>query len=401
MEGAGEIRTKEEWRNDFRGALRSFERAYPPDSFDRTTGYFARAARMAIEHEDFYDLVYEAHQFQPQVKPKEAVSILRSGYQAYLLEQRKNDLTTFPRNFTEEKWLDTFSEVEDDMIQWGILRNNVCNNRMQSNIAERYKFVQLMSVVLKERLGDNPTILDVGSSELHGGKKLAFGNQSNLGCKPFENVRLSYRHEIDNKLTFSFSRRLSRIANFALRQRVEFADIYGVDLTPIDDERVKLWVKSNSLRPDELSDPVKEAEYDLLDNLDPEHERVKFSMTDFASKSEVDKFIKNSSVKKFKLIVFSAVLYQAEPEEQQAMLENAYELLDEDGLIIIMDDKEGNFDQKYTFVASIIDANDIEAGEQKIIRFESGRCKRGFVEDGKVIIDRKKRYFIDLLLKSA
>lgn len=391
----GDVVSRDEWRSTVRSTLRGFERSYPPESEDRTMGYFATAARMAIEHEDFYDLVYEIHESQPRVKPKEVVNILHRGYQADQLELRRQNLSSYPEGFDDtEKWLSTFAEVEDDMIRLGILSNNVCRNRIQSNIAERYKTPQLLASLMRDRLGDNPSVLDIGCSELHGGIKLVYSNQPDSMCKPFEPIQLSYNHH--NRL-FMPSKRLSRLSNLAIAQEIDYGEVVGVDITRIDDWHVKQWAKSCSFRTDELRDPAKEAEYDLLDTLDPQHQRVRFYNGDFSVETDVREFINQSPIDKYKIIIFSAILYQSEPDEQQAMLKHAYELLDEDGIILIQDDREGNFEQKYTFVASVIDAHDIDAGEQEIIRWESGRCKKGIVEDGLICLDGVKKNLSTML----
>lgn len=372
------------WREDFKSALAETERYYlfsAPQN--RSIGVFAHAARVALNFDPFDMTVremYDGHHHRrgKDIDPHVAVNLLLRGYQA-------DQLLYNPENYPisdELNWIEVFGEIENDDTRWGILRNNIASKDVQSNIAERYKTVQLLASLMKDRFGSQPSHLDVGSSVLQGDVKLAFNNMPNFGIGVFNAIEL-LKNQQTNEIVVDH--RLSNLANLAIKQRVEYSDMVGIDITSVNDEVIKQWAKSCSFYPDELRNKEKVAEYDLLSSLDPYHERVKFYRADF-SELNLPEFKKWSPRQKFDIITFSTILYQVTESEKQQMLANARDLLSDNGVILVQDDPEGHFQKSFGYISSVYDGpNAVES--QDILRWENGRCNRAIVELGRVAFD--------------
>jgi hypothetical protein len=250
---------------------------------------------------------------------------------------------------------------------------------------------------MSERFGEPPTHLDVGSSELHGDIKLVFGNDPCSECPPFNPTEIV---NTDKGGRRRLNPRLSLLANNAISQMVEYDEIVGVDITNIDDPVTKHWAEVCSLKPYERLNPENLEEYRKLDHIDPNHERIKYIRADFSSNEDFKKFREQSPVEKYDIITFSTIFYQLSKYERLAMLVNAAHILSDDGLIIIQDASDGDFNKKYNYVTAVIDAYDLDAGPQDVLRWETGRCKRASIELGKLIFAEGKQTLKEALIVS-
>jgi hypothetical protein len=193
---------------------------------------------------------------------------------------------------------------------------------------------------------------------------------------------------------------LTAVTNFALSKCIEYSEVVGVDNTNIDDPLTKQWVQDCSLKPYELLDPLNLAEYRKLDQIDPKHERIKYIRADFSSNEDFKRFRAESPIEKYDIITFSTIFYQLNKYERMSMLVNAAHVLSDSGIIIIQDAPDGDFNTKYNYVTAVIDAYDLEAGPQDILRWETGRCKRASLELGKLIFTGGKQTLKEALLAS-
>lgn len=354
------------------------------DPANLTLGYFAKAALIALRNNPgrgFSSVVEHLLELRDDIDAPHAVKLLERGYQADLLEYDD----TYPHGYqTEVAWLQAFSniDVDHDLLRWGVLANNVTIRPLQSNIAERYKTIKLLASFISDRFKKPISHLDIGSSVMHGDYKLLYEANPNSPVKPFKSVEI-----VNSDKDHTPDERLTKLANVALRQRVSFGHVMGVDITDITDPGVKRWAKSCSFYPDELLKQGEIADYNILDHLDPDHKKAHFFQGDFADLDR-RKFTEASPLEEWDLITFSTIFYQVSKQERLAMLVNASSILSENGLIIIQDARDGNFSKPFNYTTSVIDATARHNNpEEPLLLWENGRCNRAALGKGRLIVN--------------
>lgn len=341
------------------------------DTANATIGHFSTAVHEGIlHHPHFRELIDEMVRFRPGIEPRYGMMLLLRGYQADQLSHNPD----YPNGMQSmDAWLDVYDQVSTDDLRWALVRNNICSQQIQSNIAERYKSVKLIAELYKDRFDGPPSVLDFGSSMLHGDIKLAY-SQNDPPRVPFGAINVMEQR--GKTLPGKQDRLLQGIVNRILAKEVEFGPMMGVDITNIDDPVVKSWAKSCSFYPDELLQPQRVKEYNDLDTLDPNHERVRFFRGDFLE-LEHTRFDVESPVKQYDIAVFSTVLYQLATEEERAKVRvNAYQFMNPKGLVIIQDAPGGNFTKKYNYRTEVLDLANVHHGYQEVFTWENGRCQR-------------------------
>jgi hypothetical protein len=361
------------------------------DPSNKTLAVFAEAALIALEKPYFRELVLDIFQARPDLPPPYAVKLLERVYQADLLQHDPG----YPIGYRDtDAWLREFAEVNDDMLRSGVVWHSLMYRNLQSNVAERYKTIKLLTALIQERFDEPPSHLDVGSSVLHGDIKLAFNQMHGPERVPFGLIDVTDTdHE---RATGTPNRYLTELANTALKQQVEFGPMMGIDITDVDDPVTKQWVKSCSFYPDELLDEKRVSEYDELDRLDPHHERVQVFRGDFAA-FDFRRFREVSPVETYDIITFSTVFYQVSPHERTAMLVNASQLLSPRGIIVIQDGVGGDFSKRYNYVTSVIDSTESNPSEQTLLRWETPRCQKVAPALGKISVGGKLYTFSEAL----
>jgi len=357
------------------------------DTANITLSCFAKAALVALrssEGQGFRDTVDYMIELRPELKGPTAVKLLERAYQTDLLEHD----VSYPYGYQDEApWLKTFSSVNvhDDFLRWGLLANNAALRNVQSCVDERYKTIKLFTSLVANRFDAPPTLLDVGSSVLHGDLKLVYESDPSSPVRPFQPIEI-----LNDKHEKAKDERLTKLANVALSQQIQFGHVMGVDITDIDDVGTRRWARGCRFYPDELFQPDVVEDYDLLESTDPDHSRVSFLKGDFATMTR-NEVVAASPVSTWDIIAFSTVFYQVSSSERIAMLLNALNLLSDNGLIIIQDarevivgmedDVEGNFSIPFNYATSIIDAQRASDDyEEPVIAWENGRCQRAVFE---------------------
>lgn len=357
------------------------------DPANKTLSIFAEAALKALDEPHFRQLLEDVFLMRPELPMATTVKLLERVFQADALQ---HDPANYPYR-TVPEWLDHFSLVNEDFLRGGVVWHSLMHRNLQSNIAERYKSVKLMGALLEDRFERPPTHLDVGSSVLHGDIKLAF-NDVDVPFGPIEIVKPTGEHSYERDQYFT------KLANIALKQQVQFGSMVGVDITNVDDPVTRQWVKSCSFYPDELLDENKVREYKVLDELDPNHERVQVFRGDFAN-LDFKAFREVSPAEGYDIITFSTIFYQVETHERVAMLVNASQLLSDRGIIIIQDGIGGDFSKNYNYVTSVIDSTARHPSEQVILRWEKPRCQRAALGMGRFSLGGKLHTFGEALEK--
>jgi hypothetical protein len=365
------------WKEGVIKAMLEIESDNPPGTEGYFTGAFANAARTAMCTLEFEETVRAMFNRSRTVQGHHAVNLLLRAYQADQLEYNSEE---YPYNFDDpERWLLAFEEVSNDADRWGAVYANLATRYVQSNIAERYKPIQMFAALMENQFDVPPSVLDVGCSALHGGIKLVYGNDPESDCPPFSSTEIVTtekrgKPQVDAVLTFA--------GNLALSRFVEWGTVYGVDLFDINHLPTRKWAEMCTIKPHERLNPATLTEYRIIDLIDPCHERVQFRVTDFASAEEVRKFRDVSPVEKFNFVNFSTVLYQAESKEERInMIKHGKELLAPNGKMIVQDFPRGRASKNYTYTTELIDARWINDDPQTIMRWEDGRCTRAVIED--------------------
>lgn len=366
------------------------------DPANKSLSAFANASLQAITTLPFFrQNIFDAISLRTDLNPAHIIKLGERCYQADLLTHD----ATYPRGYdTADAWLRAFETIENDDARSEMLAMRMLTQRVQSNIAERYKMVKLLGEVYRERFAHPPSLLDVGTSELHGPLKLAFDDEV-FGSAAFNQIVVTDKVD-ESFMEFIRSGEKSAkvnpdvtaLANKALRQCVQFGPIMGVDMMNADDPAIKQWVYGCSFYPDELRDPAKVQTYRTLEQLDPEHERVGFSQIDFANSTDIESFKRLTGGATYDIITFFTVLYQA-GNERAAMIKHAEELLNEGGLIVIQDAPGGNFETPYNYTTSIIDSTRRDLGEQHIAHWRTPRCNELMLGLGKLCINERLMTF--------
>lgn len=364
------------------------------DPANKTLAVFAEAALHALDEPYFRELVEDMFETRPDLEPSYAVKLLERVYQADLLQHDPE----YPTGYQEpEAWLKEFTVVNDDMLRSGVLWHSLMYRQLQSNVAERYKTVKLLAAVIQDRFDDPPSHLDIGSSIMHGDIKLAYNRTQEPRQVPFGPMDIVEERE---RAAYAKNKCLTELANAALAQQVEFGPMMGIDITDVDDPVTRQWVKSCSFYPDELLNEARVEEYNELDRLDPNHERVKAFRGDFAA-FDFRAFRDASPVREYDIITFSTIFYQVSSRERTAMLVNASQLLSERGVIIIQDGIGGDFSKRFNYATSVIDSTDSNPTEQMLLRWETPRCRKAALSLGRIGVGGAQRTLREALERRA
>jgi hypothetical protein len=372
---------------DLEQVLRRNEQYYKevdPDNI--TLGYFAEAFRYCLLDKPLRQLV-EQTLSRPGMDASQTFNLFNRQFSRDAL---RHDPKFYPYDYTSaDAYMDQYFQISSDAHRLGDMETTALTRHVQSNIANRYKSVKLLSYVLADRFDRAPTHLDVGSSMLHGDKMLIYGKDiQGLEFDPFDIVGL----ESDfGAPPASYLKTITDISNVALKDNIEFGAMAGIDITNVDDPEVADWVRACSFKPDELKDVVKVEQYDTLEFCDPDHERIQFFQGDFSDNRDASKFRKMSDSKDYDFVTLSTVLYQQGSEKaKQDMLINAMNYLSPNGILIVQDAKDGNFAKPYNYTTEIIDNMDDHPSQQEIIRWKDGRCTEAILGAGNLSIKGRR-----------
>jgi hypothetical protein len=375
--------------DEFRYRLEINQRYYREDDpANISLSAFAEAALHELEEPYFREMVEDTLSARVNEKPSTIVKLFERAYQADLL-QHEQDYPN-PSYRSPEAWIEEFKAVDEDMTRWGVVWHTLRHRNLQSNIAERYKPVKVITALLSDRFESPPNHLDVGSSIMNGSIKLAFNRPDNPGEVPFGQIDIM----APESRYSSYERKdyyATRLANRALREHVEYGTMIGTDITDVNDPVTDLWAQSCSFYPDELMDERKVQEYMQLKHLDPHHERVLAFRGDFTNSHHVRKLRDFSPVEAFDIITFSTIFYQLKNKQEQLdMLIHASQLLSERGVIIIQDGIDGDFSKKYNYVTWLRDGMAADStSDQELFRWETPRCQKAVLGVGKFAMGDK------------
>ena len=119
------------------------------DPANVTLAHFADAPSEALGRPYFRDQLTDMLESRPEMQPATALKTLERTYQADVLRYETD--SGYPNGFTKERWLELFDAVEDDMIRAGLVWLTLQHRNLQSNVAERYKSIKLITGMIADR----------------------------------------------------------------------------------------------------------------------------------------------------------------------------------------------------------------------------------------------------------
>jgi len=354
------------------------EQAMSPPGGDDRIAAFDYAMLAALEDPKLRGLLEEGfeHRYRQgrSVSPQYGANLCRHSFQKHFLRAREK--FGYPEAFLEEDaWKEGINEIVHGQDSFHELRFDLLVRDIQSNVAERYKSLKIIMHFFRERLGDEPLVLDVGCSQNQGLKKIAAGY-------PFDPVEVVIRNKDGTPTVAGLDYKSTSAVNSVIAARQALGPSLGVDAWPLRDLDVKQWARGSSFYPSELLIPGLLEKYDELDNLQVGN--VGFLEANFTEKN-----FGNEAYKMFDIALFSTVLYQLSPEERDRMLVNALYWVKPNGLVIIQDfteTVEGKPLQLYfpdkrdgvpfLYKTIVLDPSRIEEGFKECIRWQTPRCRQ-------------------------
>lgn len=372
------------------------------DKQNRALGAFATAALVALDTQPFFaESVLHMIECRPELTPAHALKLTERSVQDVVSDLDPH----YPHGYRDPtRWLRALEMIEQSPQHAERLFVHMLFHDVQSNIPERYKTLKMLNVAYGDRFEGAPSILDVGSSVMHGDLMLAFEGSPVAPRLRFKDVAMTktvegpeLRDIQDGIRETEPARAQTDLANIALQQTVKFGHMRGLDLTNIHDKGIQSWVR-NSFYPDELLDPKIHQEYDLLESLDPDNTRVQFSQLDIASRDDVQELRKTTDDQRYDIIVFFTVLYQTKSYKiRHDMVVNAAQMLSERGIIVIQDEPDGNFEKPYAYTTLVNDPEHPSMQAQEIMRWRTARCAEGMFSSGTLHINGENITFEEAL----
>ncbi len=265
--------------------------------------------------------------------------------------------------------------------------------RVQSNLAVRYFTHKILAHLYRDLVGENPTMLDVGSAQNQGAKQLAL----NL---PFQPVSVGTALDYSNGRSHPsvvHDHSLSETLNGLANTPIQWGEIYGADIFEAEDRENQEWAKSCSFTPSELLDRRKEAQYDKRNNARPEN--VKSVRWDFGARELPDIFIDRPPEKdknKFGIGSLTTVIYQ---EGENRRRRKIVRLLSNYAKVLVVQDfvrptgsrfgfsvADALHERPFGYRIYVRDIRHKEDGFQEFGRWNNGRCTELLL--GKLALDR-------------
>ena len=354
-----------------------------PANGDKRIASYSEAARQQLEENPKYrDLIRSVILERPDISVPQLFSLPLRSLQGKLMELPRS---TYPETFDEARpWAETIEfATEPDSPLHEAFVYDLKNRNIQSNVSERYKAPLMVANLMRDRLGERPSVLDVGCSRGHGLKRMAAVRRFPFSKVTAEQLVIDSAGNVADLVP---DHDATRAAQFVVNQRFRLGGSLGIDIEPAEGEDVKKWARACSFYPSALLDKRAVKKYDQLDAFD--HKNVDFYQADF-SDLDIEKFEAEAPVSSFDIVTFSTVLYQVSEDKREAMFENAKRLLNPNGIIIIqdfvgIDPDDANklhfyqnwFKEPYIYRTILLDPK-IENGQLlEIFRWDNGRCNK-------------------------
>ncbi|PLS81186.1 hypothetical protein CYG49_02535 [Candidatus Saccharibacteria bacterium] len=201
---------------------------------------------------------------------------------------------------------------------------------VQTNLPDRYKSHKLIALSEVDRLGEQPTMIDIGTSDLQGPNKLRLdGTFSDIKVVEATCGSVLPALESTQQAKVTTNRRATALVNDVLRRSFSIGPSLGIDRVRRDlgnDE----WVFACSFRPKDLRNQEHREEYQaLMSKVVPGVDFTVAEITEQGIKPPIDR--------KAKIVTNVTTSYLLSPKERQVLREVSRELVEDDGLIIHQD----------------------------------------------------------------
>ena len=342
--------------------------ALTPPGGDKRIAAFCTAVAQELCRPQFRAVVERMFASRTGLSPSYAVNIMLRALQKQLL---RSSLYSYPLDYTEAAtWQDEIVRVLDDPALLSEYSNDLMLAEVQSNVVERYKAFKLVMLLLRNTIGDMPSVLDVGCSRNLGLKKLAL----NL---PFRPIRIAAPLRIRDTTLVA----LQDYLNGLLRQKVALSYGIGSDIVHIDSINAAIWARSCSFYPAELLDLALVSEYDYLDHNAVYN--VDFERGDFVSGGLTSPFEYEHT---FAVVTVSTFMYQLSVADRERVRSTLRRYVASDGIIIYQDFAKASEDQSsltfedhwfathFPYRTLIEFASDPSRRLHELFRWDNGRC---------------------------
>jgi hypothetical protein len=396
------------------------EEAVNPTGNDPYFRAMSEAAADEIIHGQFGGQLEQILEYREHTKPPleghHAMNLIRRALQKQYLKMYPN---LYPILFDEvEMNRQAIRDLPRDESFFWDFDGDMQHREVQSNVAERYKAFKLIAHMYRDRLGSDPSILDVGCSLNLGLKKMALS-----GHHTFDSIEVVTQNRGEAARDYD----LERAANKLTASRLAIGASMGVDLFSPDFNNME-WVRSCSFYPGELLKPARIMAFDDLSHKDvagigfhkgdftDEEEMAKlptnFAKTQWQNKRsreeitqesllEMSKFMgeKHREEKLFDMAIFCTSMYLMDQEQRLKSIERARRLVKRSGIIVIQDFAEldpqeptglqfhENFSyDAYPYRTYVVSPRGPEIRPQHIFSWENGRAQKLRLESGRLSV---------------
>lgn len=312
----------------------------------------------------------------------------------------------YPIKFDVNQWMRLIQEFLADQDLSDDFEEDIDIRTVQSNIPERYKMLKLLIKLFPERFGEQPKIVDVGSSLNLGLTKLALSD-----TYPFGEVVV-----VDSSDEASENQALTKAVNGLIASNLAIGSSFGIDMWNFpNDKPLENWTITNSLLPKELvENPKIRQELEELATLHPAE--VGFYWGDITNRESMKNFppalsigqlainsyrrpVKNHEDMKFDMGSMVTMLYLLDARRRQLAIKRTREYLLPNSPIIVQDfvkvvrgkPNQMRFEKdiyvhKWLYRTLVLDPLNPE-GVQEAFISETGRCERIMIGNGRIMVD--------------
>jgi len=301
---------------------------------------------------------------------------------------------------------DSVEQIMSNEAHVSYYRTRIGVGEVVSNIAERSKSLKALCLLFSERLGEHPSILEIGCSQNHILKKLFKGDEYDY---PIEKPRSSDIRE--EMLDYDGSK-----FNSLVNEPLSPGESFGLDILSETDDASR-WARACSVRPAEILtgamrrfvelDQVTNPNLYYIGNIDcATLPPTQLNPAHWERQSRIMLPPNNS----MDVVLLSTVLYElATDEQREAMLANARSFVKPTGIIIVLDfaNPDPNDSTKLKFHPSeiyakpyqyntlVLDMEEPDKGFQILWSWDTGRCRRMLwrpSEIGRLALNMFNRY---------
>jgi hypothetical protein len=215
--------------------------------------------------------------------------------------------------------------IDHDEVYLDITRGTV-----QSNVPPRAVGPALLMLSEKDRLGERPSVLEAGCSDVLLLKKLATGGK----FRPIEVMNGPYgrkRGGLNPTFTHYVNQLLENEVAIDMGVGIDVIDVVGDKYN-----RLAEWIRACSIRPKEMLNPYIVSEWDRLHEASLDDCNITFVQGDFTRKGQPE-LEKKLPQNKFSLVMVPTMMYLLSRKERLEVQDMAREYVTDDGFVMYQD----------------------------------------------------------------